>query len=167
VKWVVFCGLALAGLVALVFGVGALLPVGHSATVSRVVSADPETVWTAITDFEAMPTWRSEVDAIERRPDQGGLPSWTERSGAEDLSFETVEWRAPELFVSRIVGEGLPFGGTWRTELQASDSGTQITITEDGEVYSPVFRFVSRFVMGHDATMNQYLDDLEAYLGAS
>jgi hypothetical protein len=35
-----------------------------------------------------------------------------------------------------------------------------LRITEDGEVYNPVFRFVSRFVMGHTATMDKYLADV-------
>jgi hypothetical protein len=30
-------------------------------------------------------------------------------------------------------------------------------ITEDGEVYNPVFRFVSKFVMGQTATLDAYL----------
>lgn len=32
----------------------------------------------------------------------------------------------------------------------------------DGEVYSPTFRFVLRFVTGYDGTMLTYLDGLEA-----
>jgi hypothetical protein len=32
-----------------------------------------------------------------------------------------------------------------------------VQITEDGEVYNPVFRFVSRFILGHTRTMDFYL----------
>ena len=35
------------------------------------------------------------------------------------------------------------------------------TITEDGEVYNLIFRFMSRFVFGHTATMDAFLKNLE------
>ena len=38
-------------------------------------------------------------------------------------------------------------------------------ITEDGEVYNPVFRFMSRFIIGHAATLDQYLTALGKRLG--
>jgi len=39
---------------------------------------------------------------------------------------------------------------------------TEVTITEDGEVYNPIFRFMSAYVFGHTATIEQYLTDLES-----
>ena len=60
--------------------------------------------------------------------------------------------------MGRIEDTNLPFGGSWTYELApVGDSETTLRITEDGEVYNPIFRFVSRFVMGHDATIRQYL----------
>ena len=38
-------------------------------------------------------------------------------------------------------------------------------ITEDGEVYNPVFRFVSRAVMGHTAMLDAYLKALGKAVG--
>ena len=38
-------------------------------------------------------------------------------------------------------------------------------MAEDGEVYNPIFRFVSRFVMGHHATMDRYLRNLGRKFG--
>jgi hypothetical protein len=35
-----------------------------------------------------------------------------------------------------------------------------LRITEQGEVYNPVFRFVSRFVIGQNRTIETYLRDL-------
>ena len=35
-----------------------------------------------------------------------------------------------------------------------------VRITEDGEIYNPIFRFVSRFVMGYETTMKQYLSSI-------
>jgi hypothetical protein len=32
-----------------------------------------------------------------------------------------------------------------------------VRITENGEVYNPLFRFVSRYVIGHNRTIDAYL----------
>jgi hypothetical protein len=32
-----------------------------------------------------------------------------------------------------------------------------LRVTEDGEVYNPIFRFVSRFILGQTATQDTYL----------
>ena len=42
---------------------------------------------------------------------------------------------------------------------------TSLTVTEDGEVQNPLFRFVSRFIMGQTATIDQYLRALGRKLG--
>ncbi|MGH9763547.1 MAG: LIC10604 family protein, partial [Blastocatellia bacterium] len=60
----------------------------------------------------------------------------------------------------RIADANLPFGGSLKYEIEKAGDGIIITITEDGEVYNPVFRFVSRFIMGHSATIEGYLKDL-------
>ena len=46
----------------------------------------------------------------------------------------------------------------WTYEIAPAPNGTTLTITEDGEVYNPIFRFMSRFVFGHEATMASYLE---------
>ena len=38
---------------------------------------------------------------------------------------------------------------------------------EDGEVYNVIFRFMSRFVLGHYATMDGYLRNLQAIVNGS
>lgn len=40
-----------------------------------------------------------------------------------------------------------------------------LTITENGEVHNPLFRFVSRFIMGYAATIDACLKALRAKLG--
>jgi hypothetical protein len=75
--------------------------------------------------------------------------------------------------VTRIADPSLPFGGGWTFDLIAANdatpgapnASTTLRITEDGEVYNPIFRFVSRFVMGHHATIDAYLRDVGTRLG--
>jgi len=67
--------------------------------------------------------------------------------------------------VSRITDKGLPFGGSWDYRIERDGEGSKVTVTENGEVYNPIFRFVSRYVMGHTATLDKYLAALAAKTG--
>jgi hypothetical protein len=79
------------------------------------------------------------------------------------LYFERME--PPSLLVSRIADPSLPFGGTWTYRIQPAAGGSAVTITEDGEVYNPFFRFMSRFVFGHTATLDEFLKNLQSRAG--
>lgn len=160
-RWVagVLGALLVVGLV--VIGVGALLPVAHTTTLSRSVSGTPEEVWKVVTDLEAMPTWRPGIEAVERLPDREGRPVWRETGETGPLTLEVVASEEPRRMTTRIADEGLPFGGTWTYELEPAETGTRVTITERGEVYHPLWRFMSRFVFGHEGTVRDYLDGLE------
>jgi len=62
--------------------------------------------------------------------------------------------------VVRIADPKLPFGGTWTYEITPAPEGSSLRIREDGEVYNPIFRFVSRFVVGYSGTIDAYLKSL-------
>ncbi len=64
----------------------------------------------------------------------------------------------------KILDEELPFGGSWTFEMKENGDEVALTITENGEVYNPVFRFMSRFIFGHYATMDRYLNDLRKHM---
>ena len=49
--------------------------------------------------------------------------------------------------------------------LAAENGGTRVTIREDGEVSNVLFRFMSRYVFGHTATMDSYLTALAKRFG--
>jgi hypothetical protein len=68
--------------------------------------------------------------------------------------------------VARVIDPAGDFGGTWTYDLAPGEGGgTQVTITEDGEIYNPIFRVVARFITGYEATMESYLDALAAHVG--
>jgi hypothetical protein len=165
-KWILIAvGLGIA-LVALVALVGLLLPRDHVATRAVRLKPAPPAVWEVLADHAAEPSWRKDLVRVERLPDRDGRPVWQEVSRRGDtLALLTEEWVPPRRLVRRIVGEGLPFGGTWTIELAPEGLGSVVTVTERGEVYNPVFRFVSRFVMGHTATIDGYLKALGRRFG--
>ena len=66
--------------------------------------------------------------------------------------------------VTRVADPELPYGGTWTFELEPEGSGTRLTITERGQIHNPIFRVIARFVFGYAATIEGYLDELEARL---
>ena len=151
---------ALAALVAVVAGVGYLLPVRHRASREATFAASPDVVFATITRVEDFPSWRSvvtKVDVIASAPEH---PSWRESGSNGAILFVADRVSAPTTLVTRIADRSLPFGGTWTYELTPAGTGTMLRITEDGEVYNPIFRFMSRYVFGHTATIDTYLRDL-------
>lgn len=141
--------------------VGSRLPQGHVGSRERTFAAPPEAVWTAITDVEAFPSWRSDVKRIERQPDRDGKPAWIGHTRSGRLPVVVERMDTARLLVVRIADPDLPFGGTWTFQLAPAPGGTRLTITENGEIYNPIFRFLARFVFGYDGTIASYLAALE------
>ena len=84
----------------------------------------------------------------------------------QKITFEAMESIPPRRLVTRIADGNLPFGGSWTYESAPSGEGCSVTSTEEGEVYNPIYRFVSRFVLGHTATLEAYLKALNNELAA-
>ena len=166
-KWLLIVVGSLAAIVVIVTVAGMALPQNHVATRSAHLSASPDRVWTIVTDPQAYPSWRSDVASVEMLsgPD-GGKISWREVSAkGNKLAFEATTVEAPSHFVTVIADKGIPFGGSWDYRIAPDGTGSRITITENGEVYNPIFRFVSRYVMGHTATLDKYLTALASKVG--
>lgn len=154
--------------VAVVAFLGSRLPVSHVASRSMLLPVPPERVFAVVTDFAAAPSWRTGLSAVELVPVTGGERlRFTEVSGSDRLTFEVELIEPARRLVTRIVGDGLPFGGRWVYELAPAPGGSRLTITEYGEVFHPIFRFVSARIIGHTATLDRYLGDLARALGGT
>lgn len=165
-KWLVIVVIVLVALVLGVTIVGIALPQNHVAQRSAHLSVTPDKAWSAISDVAGYPTWRSDVASVEMLPSVGGKTAWREVSSkGNKLAFEATTSDAPSHLVTLITDKGIPFGGSWDYRIVPEGTGSRITITENGEVYNPIFRFVSRFVMGHTATLDSYLKALAAKSG--
>ena len=81
------------------------------------------------------------------------------------LAMELTESEPPTRLVATILSDGMPFGGRWIYKIEPTATGATVTITEEGEVYSAIFRFVSRYIMGHHASASLFLSDLGARFG--
>jgi len=164
-KWVLIVAAVIAGLIALTAIIGALLPKGHTASRTAVISKAPDVLWQAMTDCAAFPQWRADVKNVEVLPDRDGHKVWREDGENGKMTLEAIESSPPTRLVMKIADPDLPFGGTWTYELQASSGGTRVTITENGEVYNPIFRFMSHVFFSQSATIETYLKALGKKFG--
>lgn len=146
--------------IAVVVGIGYALPMKHTATRALDIPAPVDSVFALISTPTNFPTWRSHVARVENvvRPD--GVPSYREIGKDGAILYVVVASRQNSQLVTRIADDKLPFGGTWTFDLNVRGDTTELRITEDGEVYNPVYRFVSRFVLGHHASIETYLGDV-------
>jgi len=135
-KWIALIGGGLAVLVAGIAIIGSMLPRAHKASRTLRVTRSPAEVWPVL--IQATQTSSTPVDVLESSP--------------------------PNRLVTRVTAAEKNFGGTWTIAIAPLPSGAEITIAEDGWVANPIFRFVSRLVIGHHATMDGMLRKVAASL---
>lgn len=143
--------------------IGALLPKRHRVTRSLRLHRPREAVWARIVDIEGSAAWRTDLRAVEPARDEDGAPLWVEveRDGGS-TTYRTIEECAPQRLVREIVPRGQPYGGRWIIELRDQGGGTIVRVTEEGEVYNALFRFVGRLILGYARKIERYLRVLAA-----
>jgi hypothetical protein len=123
--------IAISGLAALV-ALAAMLPRNHVASRSLTLRRPPQEIWHVIMQATA----------------------------ASSVPVDLVESDPPRRQVTRVKDTEKNFGGTWTITITPTAGGGTLTITEEGWVGNPIFRFVSRYVMGHHATIDGMLKDV-------
>jgi hypothetical protein len=140
-----------------------MLPKKHAVSRRARFRQPPTVIWEVIA---GPPTWRADVRSFEELPERDGHKVWREvDKHGQKITFERVESNPPVSMVTRIADPQLPFGGSWSHQISPVDGGSLLTITEAGEVYNPIFRFISRFVIGHSASIEKYLTALGNKVG--
>jgi uncharacterized protein YndB with AHSA1/START domain len=144
--------------------VGYSLPVEHVARRTLQVNRPTDEVWNVLTDFRGQQEWRKDLESVEL---VAGTPreTWREDMGDGAIPFETTEAIPPTRLVRTIADSTLPFGGRWVYTLEAADGGTRLTITEEGKVFNPIFRFVSHFFLDQAATIEGVMRALAKHFG--
>jgi hypothetical protein len=136
-KWILIAIAALGAVVALAAVIGATLPRNHVAGRSLALRRSPEEIWPAVMQATA----------------SSGVP------------IDVIESDPPRRQVTRVKDTEKMFGGTWTITITPTATGGTLKITEDGWVGNPIFRFVSRYVMGHHATMDGMLKEVAKKFG--
>ena len=162
-KWILIAVGVLIVSVAAVAVVGAMLPKSHVASRSSRFKQPPQAVWDVIT---GPPGWRPDIRSSEKLAPRDGSRTWKEiDKHGQAITYESVEESPPHRLVTRIADPKLPFGGTWTQEITPDPNGCLVTITEAGEIYNPIFRFMARFVFGYTGSIEAYLKALHAKFG--
>ncbi len=133
--WIVLGGLA--AIVALIAIIGVALPVKHVASRHARFRKTPAELWPSISPGTTQQTFKQ-----------------------DDVNYEVVDTVPNRRLVTRIADKNLPYGGSWTYEIEPDGLGSMLRITEHGEVYNPIFRFVSKFIMGHTATIDSGLKEI-------
>jgi len=133
-KWILLTVIIVVALVAVVAVIGALSPRDHLASRTLTTRRPAEELWALVAN-----------------------PAFARDATGQDVPVETVESTPPRKLVTRIADPNQPFGGTWTFVITPTPTGSTLTITETGWVSNVIFRFVSRFIMGHHATIDSYL----------
>ncbi|MFF2044308.1 SRPBCC domain-containing protein [Kitasatospora sp. NPDC058170] len=139
---------------------GRRLPVEHVTEGGLDLAQPPGAVWDVLTDIDLYPAWRPGLSQVERLPAAGGRVRWREYDRHGHTTYEVVESEAPHRLVTGIADQDLPYGGTWTYTLTPAGEGCTLTVTERGEVYRPVYRAVSHYVLGEDSSVHRYLGAL-------
>jgi hypothetical protein len=128
-RWILFVVVGLVVLIAGIAGIGAMLPRHHKASRTLRIARSPVDVW----------------------------PVLMQATRASSVPVDVIESDPPHRLVTRVTEAEKNFGGTWTIAIVPLPQGSDVTITEDGWVSNPIFRFVSRLVIGHHATMDGLL----------
>jgi uncharacterized protein YndB with AHSA1/START domain len=159
-RWLLFGVTLIVTLAAAVAVIGALLPVKHVSTSSEEITQPPARIWALISDVMGYPTWHPGVTKVELLNPGQPNPTFRETTKNGTMTYATIAAEPPTRLVTRIADRNLPFGGQWEWTIAPTATGSRVTITERGEIYNPLFRFVSRYIIGYTATMTAVLQAL-------
>jgi len=165
-KWLLRIVIVLIILVGGVFVVGLLLPEEHHASRTLITKQSPQAIWDTINDHANEQQWRSDVASVSSLGERDGKPVWRENyKDGNTVALMTTEFKPPTRMVRELTDLDGPFSGRWEIDIAPTAAGSNITITEIGKVSNPLFRFVSKFIIGHTTFMERYLKGLAGKFG--
>jgi uncharacterized protein YndB with AHSA1/START domain len=150
---------------AVVYAVGASLPVDHSVWVTGTVNAPPSTVFARITDVAHATSWRPQVKSIQLLPRDNDRDAWIEDYGhGQTMKFVATFTTPPRQRVVELDDPNAQYGGTWTYDLSTgpSPNTTTLKITETGYVKPPLYRFMMVHIIGPTKNLDDYLKDIQA-----
>ncbi|MGI8733185.1 MAG: SRPBCC family protein [Pyrinomonadaceae bacterium] len=165
-KWLIRIVIVLVVLILVVFIAGALLPEEHHASRTLATKQSPQVMWDTINDHANEPKWRPDVASVTSLGERDGKPVWQENyKDGNKVALMTTESKPPTRMVRELTDLEGPFSGSWEIDIAPTPEGSKITITEIGKVSNPLFRFVSKFIIGHTTFMERYLEGLAGKFG--
>ncbi len=164
-RWLLIGGLVVVLLAGGLVGRAVTLPRAHVLRVRGRFGRPPLEVYAALRDVVGARAWRTGLRKVEILSHEGEPLRWRETGAHGAITYVREESVTPSRLVYRIDDASLPYGGRWILEVRPEGKdGSVLVITEEGEVRSPLYRLLARYVFGEYRTMEGYLRDLGRYL---
>ena len=158
IRWVLGTALGATAVLLITAAVGSRLPADYAATRTACFQQSPEVLWHLLSDPEAGPGWRTDLQRIERAANASGHACWREvyRDG-RTLTLETIESAPPRRLVRRVCDPDGFVTGRWCADLAPSGDGCRLTLTERGRVSNPFARLAFRLLVDPAESLDSYL----------
>lgn len=169
-KVLLWIGITIFGLIALVMVGGMFLPDRYEAHVVVKVNKSPEAVWAAISDFEKYPLMGAMRKTTQRLPDENGLPVWIEDAGETRVRVQVVA-ATPPSHIKWVFGDQVvPMRASSETRIEPVDGGSLITTNSETTITSgtwhvPVFRVILWLTAAHEKGVRDYWTSIAKGLG--
>ena len=152
----IYLAIAIVVAFVLVPQLGGMLLSEHHIISSRILlNESPENVWRAISDLASTPDWYANIVSEERLADRNGHQVWKEQyRNGQELVLETVESCPPHRLMRAAIEGNVR--ESWEFELQPTKNGSELRVTESGDIPNPFKRFVSKYLMGHFRAIDNY-----------
>ncbi|MBL0870790.1 MAG: SRPBCC family protein [Phycisphaerales bacterium] len=149
---------------------GRALPPEHAAHGEIVLSADESRVYDILADVANYPAWSPVTAVRPLKPDEQGRERWTMRQDRHAFEITILDRTPTTRLVHQLRDERNVFGGTWTISLSTRTSTpphtqTRVTITEQGWIRVPIFRFIMAKLLDPSANLRAHLDALAKHLG--
>ena len=156
-KWLLIALGALAVAGGIAYWMGSRLPLDHVATVRAHFGVPPDSMYAAVSNVAAYPSWRPDVKRVEVMPPRNGRAVWRETSRSGTLEYEFTIALPPFRLVSTLVTPDAGFSGRWMYHFNPDSTGTTVMLTEEGAVQNPFFRFLMHYAFGERSSMENFL----------
>jgi len=155
-------------------GIGTSIPIWHSAKCGAEIAAPADALFRAIADDGSSASWRPELRTVTLLSGSGPTAVWQESlKNGQELRLHTVTYEEHMQFQRRakILVRVIPFDprlgfdGTWAffvTGSQKTGAPTRVAINEQGHIYNPLYRFLTRYVFGYTSSIRTYITELGA-----
>lgn len=164
-KWIVRILIFLVVLIGVAFAIGYALPAHTTHTRTITIKQAPAVVFALLADVQGMPKWNRNMEKVEMLPPANGKEATKQTfKGNMVMTIITTESAPPTRLVRTMGDTGGPFNGSWTYEIASLPEGSQVSLTEESEVSSPIFRLMMK-VFGPTKYMDNHLADLAQHFG--
>jgi len=155
--------LVVVAIAAYVYGLS--LPAHQTHTRTTTLKQTPEAIFALLTDLPNFPKWNKDMVKIEMLPPIDGKEATRQTfNGNMAMTIITSESIPPKHLVRSMGDNNGPFEGSWTYDISPKADGSQIILTEQSTMNSPLFRLMVR-VFGPTKYMDEHLQGMAKYFG--